>query len=331
MTYPNSVSKATGKTCSSSSRFSIIAMLFFTAFMIFSTVQSHAQPQLNIKIKVKAALQGMFDPSSRTHVKNCEVQLTLRDGIDPHLIHGTRILTIDRSTLTGSVTFEGLTSNEYYLSIKSPNSIETFSANPVMLSNNEENVYDFTVSKNQAYGANMFEYDFGGPKIACVFVGDVNNDEIVDGTDYLQIENDVVNYVLGNSITDLTGDEFVDGDDLIIADQNAGDYVKVMVPEGSVFSRNNNVRVEEGFILKQNYPNPFNPTTSISFSLQNSSDVKLSIFDMAGRELAVLTNSRLNAGNHSFNWNASNLSSGTYFYKLSVNGQHSVKQMQLVK
>ena len=72
------------------------------------------------------------------------------------------------------------------------------------------------------------------------------------------------------------------------------------------------------FALLQNYPNPFNPSTAISFSLPSKSYVQLKVFDMMGREVATLVNEELAAGNHSRQWNASNISSGVYFYRLSV-------------
>ncbi|CAN5549663.1 hypothetical protein BH10BAC5_BH10BAC5_09260 [soil metagenome] len=84
-------------------------------------------------------------------------------------------------------------------------------------------------------------------------------------------------------------------------------------------------------ILSQNYPNPFNPTTNIAFSLVNDANVSIAIFDMSGRQLEVLTDGFLTAGEHSVTWNASNYASGTYFYKFT-NGNHvEIKKMLLVK
>lgn len=87
------------------------------------------------------------------------------------------------------------------------------------------------------------------------------------------------------------------------------------------------------FTLNQNYPNPFNPTTVISYKLAENSTVTLQIFDMLGREVAILANSeRMAAGNHEVVFDASNLSSGVYMYRLSTaNGQQITKKMMLVK
>jgi len=73
--------------------------------------------------------------------------------------------------------------------------------------------------------------------------------------------------------------------------------------------------------LEQNYPNPFNPTTTIQFSLMNPSIVTLKIYNILGQEVAtLLSNAQLNDGVQSFSWNANNLASGVYFYRLSVEG-----------
>ncbi len=331
MSYQELKSESNKGNRSANIRSTIAAILLMAAYLIASSTDAKAQLIGNLNVEIKAAFQGMFDPSSKTHRKNCEVQVSLRDAIDPRLIHATETVTIDKNSLTARVTFSRLFMNVYYISIKTQNSIETFSKEPVIIQQGVLNSYDFTLSKSQAYGENMFEYDFGGPKVACIYAGDINGDQIVDGTDYLEVEEDAVNYVTGNVITDLTGDEFVDGDDLRIMEENTRDYVQVMFPEGSVL---NNEKIDDkknGFTLNQNYPNPFNPSTVISFDLQTASNVKLSVFDMSGRELAVLVNSSLKAGEHSYNWNASALASGTYFYKLTVNGEQVVKQMQFVK
>ncbi len=86
--------------------------------------------------------------------------------------------------------------------------------------------------------------------------------------------------------------------------------------------------VPEAFALAQNYPNPFNPSTTFSFDLPKSSTVKLTIFNLAGQEVAVVVNGTLGAGRHTFVWEApANLISGIYFYKLQTAEFTSVKKM----
>jgi hypothetical protein len=76
--------------------------------------------------------------------------------------------------------------------------------------------------------------------------------------------------------------------------------------------------IPQSYVLEQNYPNPFNSSTVISFSLPSKSAVTLKVFDVMGREVATLVNEELGAGNYHQQWNASNISSGAYFYRLSA-------------
>jgi lysophospholipase L1-like esterase len=76
--------------------------------------------------------------------------------------------------------------------------------------------------------------------------------------------------------------------------------------------------IPTGIVLQQCYPNPFNPSTNISFSLPTKSFVSLKIFDLIGREVATLVSEEMSAGRYSKKWNAENISSGVYFYRLQV-------------
>ncbi|HSL88040.1 MAG TPA: T9SS type A sorting domain-containing protein [Ignavibacteriaceae bacterium] len=89
--------------------------------------------------------------------------------------------------------------------------------------------------------------------------------------------------------------------------------------------------VVNGYKLSQNYPNPFNPSTKISFELPSGGFVTLKVYDMLGREVATLVNSELTSGAHTVNFNAANLSSGTYVYQLSSNGNLLTNKMVLLK
>ncbi|MDP2365663.1 MAG: T9SS type A sorting domain-containing protein [Ignavibacteria bacterium] len=85
------------------------------------------------------------------------------------------------------------------------------------------------------------------------------------------------------------------------------------------------------FELSQNYPNPFNPTTSISFALPQAGNVKLSVYNLLGQEVQTLINSFMESGSHAVNFEATNLNSGIYLYKLEANGLTSVRKMTLLK
>ncbi|HSR18609.1 MAG TPA: T9SS type A sorting domain-containing protein, partial [Ignavibacteriaceae bacterium] len=83
--------------------------------------------------------------------------------------------------------------------------------------------------------------------------------------------------------------------------------------------------------LKQNYPNPFNPSTTISFSLPQSQKVELKVFDILGNEVAVLLNEFKSAGEHKIEFDASNLSSGIYFCRLTAGALVQTKKMVLLQ
>lgn len=87
----------------------------------------------------------------------------------------------------------------------------------------------------------------------------------------------------------------------------------------------------EDFTLAQNYPNPFNPTTQISYQLPVSSEVRLEVYDMLGRNVATLVNEQVAAGRHTVNFDASNLSSGVYLYRLQAGSQIMTKKLTILK
>jgi len=85
------------------------------------------------------------------------------------------------------------------------------------------------------------------------------------------------------------------------------------------------------YALRQNYPNPFNPTTSISFDVLNSGYTSLKVYNLLGEEVATLVNGSIAKGVHTVNFDAANLPSGVYVYRLSVNGFAAEKKMLLMK
>jgi len=91
------------------------------------------------------------------------------------------------------------------------------------------------------------------------------------------------------------------------------------------------VAVPQEFILSQNYPNPFNPTSKIDYALPNESFVTLSIYNILGDEIAVLVNEKKPAGSYSLEFDATNLPSGVYFYRLQADSFVDTKKMTLVK
>jgi hypothetical protein len=89
--------------------------------------------------------------------------------------------------------------------------------------------------------------------------------------------------------------------------------------------------VPREFTLGQNYPNPFNPATNIEFSIPRTSSVKLTVYDITGKEIAVLVNKNLAAGTYRVDLDGGNFTSGVYFYKLAAENFTAVKKMITIK
>ena len=89
--------------------------------------------------------------------------------------------------------------------------------------------------------------------------------------------------------------------------------------------------VANKYSLDQNFPNPFNPETTLEYTLQNSGEVSLIIYNLLGQEMTRLVNEVQKAGNHQVTWNASNVASGIYFYRLQAGDFVQTRKMVLLK
>lgn len=103
----------------------------------------------------------------------------------------------------------------------------------------------------------------------------------------------------------------------------------IKLNRGTVTSVNEDLPIE--FALDQNYPNPFNPSTTIDFALPQSGQVTLNVFNMLGQRVATLVNQRMEAGRHTVNFDATNLSTGMYLYRLSAGESTVTRKMMLIK
>ncbi|MCX6152515.1 MAG: cohesin domain-containing protein [Ignavibacteriales bacterium] len=116
--------------------------------------------------------------------------------------------------------------------------------------------------------------------------------------------------------------------EVVDAKGNTLTMAKFDVPEFSV-------SVPKVFVLNQNYPNPFNPSTTINYSIPQDGNVTIIIYNVEGQLVSQLFDGMNNAGSHNITWNASNLTSGIYFYKINFNGVNSqftdTKSMILLK
>ncbi|MDP3683791.1 MAG: T9SS type A sorting domain-containing protein, partial [Ignavibacteria bacterium] len=91
------------------------------------------------------------------------------------------------------------------------------------------------------------------------------------------------------------------------------------------------LNVPDEFRLEQNYPNPFNPSTIIEYQLPSNAFVVLKVFDILGREVETLINEHQNEGNHFVQFNASDLLSGVYFYKIEAGTYYDTKKLLLLR
>jgi hypothetical protein len=89
--------------------------------------------------------------------------------------------------------------------------------------------------------------------------------------------------------------------------------------------------IPEKYSLSQNYPNPFNPVTKINFAIPKQGFVTIRLYDILGREVSRLVNEYMTAGEYTIDFNAGNLSSGIYFYRMEINGFSDIKKMILIK
>ena len=126
----------------------------------------------------------------------------------------------------------------------------------------------------------------------------------------------------GDNITILIGKLFSDI-------TNQADFSSDMMLTGV---NDDKAQIPNDFQLEQNYPNPFNPSTKIKFYLKESGKVKLDVFNILGEKVVELVNGKLPAGSHEVVFNANDLASGIYIYKLNIEDKfNSVKKMILEK
>jgi hypothetical protein len=123
----------------------------------------------------------------------------------------------------------------------------------------------------------------------------------------------------------------------MVKGRDSDEFVAVATHGAGIYSASNVTSIEdesflpEEYKLSQNYPNPFNPSTTISFSLPQTGNVKLTLFDALGRNVQEIANKEFSSGDHSINFNAANLTSGVYFYRIEAGSFVQSKKMVLLK
>ena len=134
------------------------------------------------------------------------------------------------------------------------------------------------------------------------------------------------NYIFNNTI----GESFIDKISNTTHQQNAGFWY--VYQQSTITSiENEETMLPVVFKLEQNYPNPFNPSTTIQFSIPQQTNVTLKVYDVLGNEVASLVNEEKARGVYNVNFNASQLASGVYFYRIQAGNFVETKKMILMK
>jgi hypothetical protein len=137
---------------------------------------------------------------------------------------------------------------------------------------------------------------------------------------------------IGRSINKTSDGSFIIAGNYFNENDNTRDVWLLKVnPDVSNIERDEQAEIPETIILKQNYPNPFNPSTTIDFGIPESQFVTLAVYNLLGEQVGLLVNENLSAGNYKVDWDASDLPSGIYVYKLSAGEFSQSGKMMLMK
>lgn len=187
-----------------------------------------------------------------------------------------------------------------------------------------------------------FEIDTSAIKIA----GELKKSELLENFNvYYNLVNNDSLFISGAASTGFTGSgRLLEFD--IVANENLAQFpikeLKAILNEGNpsvvvqlgsiiITSNEQNSKIPTNPALHQNYPNPFNPSTNITYELPEAREVNISVYDLTGRLVQTLQSGRKTAGSYTLNFDASNLSSGIYFYRITAGDFIQTRRMALLK
>ncbi len=173
-------------------------------------------------LNINALIEGFYNGIS---MAADTVSLLLRNSTSPFLLVGEKKIILD-TIGNGIGTFNSLSEgNSYFIIIKHRNGIETWSSSGLSFSSHALN-FDFTSDSSKAFGYNMIKKGIKW----CIYNGDVNQDQFIDGTDVSDCFNDATLGLFGYIVTDLTGDNFIDGTDVSLVFNNSNSGIGTMHP-----------------------------------------------------------------------------------------------------
>jgi hypothetical protein len=188
-------------------------------------------------LSLTAFFEGLYAGSSTMTAAPFNADNTLPSSIadtitvELHLANGTFDLAYSVTDTisvngTASISFPGgAVGNYYYLVVKHRNSLETWSADSILISSSLS--YDFSSAATQAYGGNLVGLGSG---VFGMYAGDINQDGFIDGNDFTDVDNDNSNFASGYLYTDTNGDGFVDGNDFTLIDNNGSMFISIARP-----------------------------------------------------------------------------------------------------
>ena len=242
-----------------------------------------------------------------------------------HLFYKLRFGNVNRFSVSGIVDVKIMLKRDTYFETENLQDQQYISYHIPALSNKKP-----TVDNSSTYTLDSVKY-------AQFFHGNPYKiNEVTPGT-YWPVLMDRTAYYDGNEDSWVRQTNFItaydpdndDRPDSIVVKQNNLGEINFEASIGSTID-DRDERID-GFQLKANYPNPFNPSTEISFSLPRTAEVRLTVLDLMGRKVATLVDEWLPAGNRTVTFDAGNLSSGVYLYRLQADGYTETRKMMLVK
>jgi len=177
-------------------------------------------------VNINCAVEGFLNTGTGKHNLRDTLSAQLRNSASPYGIASEVKSVIDSVTFLGNFIFPHVSPGNYYVVVFGRNSLETWSANTISISNGVDANYDFTTGYSAAYGGNLVNV---GSEY-CIFSGDLDNDNLIDFSDEVIVDNDIFFSVTGYVNSDVNGDFTVDLSDAAIVENNSSNLVMTISP-----------------------------------------------------------------------------------------------------